>query len=148
MTSLTVALTGQALLHGPLALSGPGDRVRDLIGEADVAVANLEATVATEGAWPTKTKTLHLTNPEGIASLRALGFRVLTHANNHAFDLGPPGLVQTRIVAEGAGLHLVGSGANRDRAARPALVRTPAGTVAVHAVDLGPQPGIVYADLK
>jgi hypothetical protein len=71
VTSLTIALTGQALLHGPLDLCGPGDRVRELIGEADLATVNLEATVATEGAWPTKTKTLHPANPDGIASLRA-----------------------------------------------------------------------------
>jgi hypothetical protein len=107
VTSLTVALTGQVLLHGPLDLCGPGDRVRELIGEADLAAVNLEATVATEGAWPTKTKTLHPANPDGIAS------------NNHAFDLAPPGLAQTRVVAEGAGLHLVGRGENRDEAARP-----------------------------
>jgi poly-gamma-glutamate capsule biosynthesis protein CapA/YwtB (metallophosphatase superfamily) len=77
--------------------------------------------------------------------LVALGFDVLTHANNHAFDLGPPGIATTRSAVEAAGLQIVGSGSDHARAARPALVRSPAGCIAVLSVDLGPQPEIVYA---
>jgi poly-gamma-glutamate synthesis protein (capsule biosynthesis protein) len=146
MTSIAIAVTGQALLHNALDLAAPGaERVRDMLGRADAALANLEATVETEGAWPTKTRTLHLTTSDGIASLRALGLDVLTHANNHAFDLGPPGIARTRAAAEAAGFRLVGSGMDRNQAARPALIRTPAGTVAVLSGDMGPQPEIVYA---
>jgi poly-gamma-glutamate synthesis protein (capsule biosynthesis protein) len=144
--SFVICVSGQALVHGALDLSTPGfTNVADVLHESDIALANLEATVAVDGAWPTKTKTLHLTGEDGIGSLRAMGFDVLTHANNHAFDLGPAGIAGTRAAVERAGLRLVGSGADQAQAARAALMRVPAGTVAVLSVDLGPQPEIVYA---
>lgn len=146
MSSITVCVSGQALLHGALDLAVPGaERVRHLLASADAALANLEATVETDGAWPTKTKTLHLTNAEGIGSLAALGFDVLAHANNHAFDLGPPGIAATRSAVEASGMQIVGSGGYRALAARPALVRSPTARIAVLSIDLGPQPEIVYA---
>jgi poly-gamma-glutamate capsule biosynthesis protein CapA/YwtB (metallophosphatase superfamily) len=37
-------------------------------------------------------------------------FHAVTHANNHAFDLGPPGIASTRAAVEAAGLKLAGSG--------------------------------------
>ncbi|MGK6313519.1 CapA family protein [Neorhizobium sp. DT-125] len=146
---LTVAVTGQILIHGPLDLSGEGQReVRDFL-KADIAFGNLEATVEPTGdaggAWPTKTKTLHLASPEALASVRELGFDAVTHANNHAFDLGPPGIAATRAAAEAAGLKLAGSGADIDEAAAPAVVPGPGRSLAVFSVDLGPQPDINYA---
>jgi len=145
---LTVAVTGQILIHGCLDLSGEGQQeVMDFL-KADVAFGNLEATVETAGAWPTKTKTLHLASPGALASVRDLGFHAVTHANNHAFDLGPPGIASTRAAAEAAGLQLAGSGKNIYAAAAPAIV-APAGasgkSLAIFSVDLGPQPDINYA---
>jgi poly-gamma-glutamate capsule biosynthesis protein CapA/YwtB (metallophosphatase superfamily) len=146
MPSISVSVTGQALLHGALDTVTPGSAsVSEVLRSSDAALANLEATVKADGAWPTKTKTLHLTDEGGVASLRALGFDVLSHANNHAFDLGPPGIAQTRAAVERAGMHLTGSGADRAEAERAARIHAPGGTVAVLSVDLGPQPEIVYA---
>ncbi len=145
---LTVAVTGQILIHGCLDLSGEGQHaVMDFL-KADVAFGNLEATVETEGAWPTKTKTLHLAAPKALSSVRDLGFHAVTHANNHAFDLGPPGIESTRTAAEAAGLLLAGSGANIDSAAAPVLVASAGAqgkSLAIFSVDLGPQPDINYA---
>jgi poly-gamma-glutamate capsule biosynthesis protein CapA/YwtB (metallophosphatase superfamily) len=146
MSSISICVSGQALLHGaldPVSPVAPG--VGDVLRTSDASLANLEATVAALGAWPTKTKTLHLTDVLGIASLRALGFDVLTHANNHAFDLGPPGIAETREAVERAGMRLAGSGLDRAAAARAAQIETPRGRVAVLSADLGPQPEIVYA---
>lgn len=148
---LTVAVTGQILIHGCLDLSGEGQQeVMDFL-KADVAFGNLEATVETAGAWPTKTKTLHLASPGALASVRDLGFHAVTHANNHAFDLGPPGIASTRAAAEAAGLRLAGSGRNIEAAASPVIV-APAGgsagkSLAIFSVDLGPQPDINYASV-
>lgn len=142
----TVAVTGQILIHDRLDLSAGGQRqVMDFLA-ADAAFANLEATVAIANAWPTKVKTLHLASPEALLSVRALGFHAVTHANNHAFDLGPPGIVATRAAAETAGLKLAGSGATIDAAAAPAIISTGKGpSLAIFSVDLGPQPEINYA---
>ena len=139
MTSISISVCGQALLHGALDLVSPvAAGVGDVLRTSDASLANLEATVAAVGAWPTKTKTLHLTDIRGITSLRALGFDVLTHANNHAFDLGPPGITETRAAVERAGMRLAGSGVNRAAAARAAQIETPHGKVAVLSADLGP----------
>ncbi|MCM2475513.1 CapA family protein [Rhizobium sp. CG5] len=142
---ISIAVTGQILLHEPLDLTSRGaEAVRSFLA-ADVAVANLEATVETAGSWPTKTKTLHLASAAALASLRELGFHGLAHANNHAFDLGPPGMAATRRAAQAHGLALAGSGDTIDAAAAPAVVASPAGSLALFSVDLGPQPEIVYA---
>jgi len=142
---LTVAVTGQILIHSPLDLSDEGTRaVMDFL-RADVAFGNLEATVETAGSWPTKTKTLHLASPEALASVRELGFHALMHANNHAFDLGPPGIAATRSAAEAAGLKFAGSGSDLEEAAAPAIVPGSGKSLAIFSVDLGPQPDINYA---
>lgn len=143
--SITIALTGQILIHDALDLSGP-----DLVPlveflRADVTLANLEATVAVEGAWPTKTKTLHLANTDALASLKALGFNALAHANNHAFDLGPPGIEATHRAALRHGIAITGSGKNLAEALTPAMINAGERQVALFSVDLGPQPDIVYA---
>ncbi len=144
---LTVAVTGQILIHGPLDLCGEGQaEVRDFL-EADVAFGNLEATVETAGAWPTKTKTLHLASADALVSVRELGFHAVTHANNHAFDLGPPGIASTRAAVEAAGLKLAGSGSDIEQAAAPAIVPGPHRSLAIFSVDLGPQPDINYASV-
>jgi poly-gamma-glutamate capsule biosynthesis protein CapA/YwtB (metallophosphatase superfamily) len=142
----TIVATGQLLLHGPLDLEAPGcERLRGFLATADVALGNLEATVETAGAWPTKTKTLHLASADALHSLHALGFGVVTHANNHAFDLGPPGIASTRKAAAEAGLAFAGSGGDLESASAPAVVTRGPRRVAVLALDLGPQPDIVYA---
>ena len=146
MPPIRLCTTGQALIHGALSFAEPGcDAVRAVMLDADLAFANLEGTVAIAGAWPTKTKTLHLADAGAIEALARLGLKVLTHANNHAFDLGPPGIAATRAAVEGAGLLLAGSGMDARDAARPALVDTQSGPVAVFSVDLGPQPDIAVA---
>jgi poly-gamma-glutamate capsule biosynthesis protein CapA/YwtB (metallophosphatase superfamily) len=142
----TIAATGQLLTHGPLDLASPGSqRLRAFLSEADCTVGNFEGTVETPGAWPTKTKTLHLATPEALRSIRELGFDAVTHANNHSFDLGPPGIASTKAAALGAGLAFTGSGLNIDEARAPAIVERHRKRIATLAVCLGPQPDIVYA---
>jgi poly-gamma-glutamate capsule biosynthesis protein CapA/YwtB (metallophosphatase superfamily) len=142
--SFTLALSGQALLHGPLQQTDD-NAVRELL-RADIALCNLEASVASDAGWPTKTKTLHLATPAALDSLRALGFNSLAHANNHAFDLGPPGILATHAAAKAAGLSIAGSGLSIAEAIRPSLLPIGAARqAAIFALDLGPQPDIVYA---
>lgn len=142
----TIAATGQLLTHGPLDLASPGSqRLRAFLSEADCTIGNFEGTVETPGAWPTKTKTLHLAAPGALFSIRDLGFDAVTHANNHSFDLGPPGIANTKSAALAAGLAFAGSGMDIDEAAAPALVQRNRKRIATLAVCLGPQPDIVYA---
>lgn len=143
--SITIALTGQILIHDALDLANPALAPLVEFLRADVTFANLEATVATTGSWPTKTKTLHLAQTDALASIKALGFNALAHANNHAFDLGPPGIEATHNAALHHGIAITGSGKNIAQALTPAIIPVGEREVALFSVDLGPQPDIVYA---
>jgi poly-gamma-glutamate capsule biosynthesis protein CapA/YwtB (metallophosphatase superfamily) len=143
---LTIAVTGQALLHRAIDWKdNRSQAIRSALSSADAALVNLEAAVNTSNAWPTKTKTLHTTHPSALVSLRRFGFDVLGLANNHAFDLGPPGIAKTITSAGRVGLLTTGAGVDANEAERPAIVNSDRRRVAVIALDLGPQPDIVYA---
>ncbi|HBF28637.1 CapA family protein [Rhizobium sp.] len=140
-----IAVTGQILIHDALDLSNPALAPLVKFLRADVTFANLEATITTSGSWPTKTKTLHLAEAGALASIKALGFNALAHANNHAFDLGPPGIEATHAAASMHGIGVTGSGKNIEEALTPAIIDASERQVALFSVDLGPQPDIVYA---
>ncbi len=143
--SITIAITGQALIHR--ALDFDCDGAADLLAflKADAVIGNFEGVVQAEGAWPTKTKTVHAVKPDAIASLARLGYTAMAHANNHAFDLGPSGIAATHGALDQHRILLAGSGQNLDEATRP--VEWPVGdkAIALFSVDLGPQADIVYA---
>ena len=142
---IAVAVTGQALLHGPVDLQVPGaESVCAILKDSFASFANLEASVAAPGAWPTKTKTLHLTTPPALACLREMGLTAVGHANNHAFDIGPPGIIATHRAACDSGLAIAGSGRDLEQAAATVFVGEQS-RVAVIAADMGPQGDIVYA---
>ena len=90
-------------------------------------------------------KTLHVAVPEALASLRQLGINAVGLANNHAFDLGQPGVMATRAGALAAGFAVAGSGENIASATAPAIVMAGTSRVALLSFDLGPQQDMVYA---
>ena len=141
--SVTLSVGGQALIEVPI--SSPVDVLRRHLNAADLVFANLETTVTTANAWPTKPRTLHTATPAAIVSLATLGLTDLGHANNHAFDLGPPGIEATRAAVAAVGLSLTGSGANLAEASTPIIRRCGSVQVAILAIDCGPQSEIVYA---
>jgi poly-gamma-glutamate synthesis protein (capsule biosynthesis protein) len=75
--------------------------------------------------------TLHAADPGILDALRSVDVSLLTTANNHAFDLGAGGVLDTLDAVRAAGLSASGSGASLAAAAAPAFVSTPAGRVAV-----------------
>lgn len=138
----SIALAGQVLIHHALDLPRDGQSFLGGLMQADAGFANFEGVIQVPGAWPTKTKTVHAADPAALESIRAMGFSGIAHANNHAFDLGPPGLAATRAAADAAGLALAGSGDTLSEALAPA----PLGAgIRLISVDLGPQGDIVYA---
>lgn len=143
---IRVALAGQALIERPVDLSVPAAaRLSEELRGADLAATNFEVTMDAPGAWPLKAKTMHVATPEALASLRTLGFNALALANNHAFDLGPPGVIATRDAARKHGFATAGSGESADAAAQPAVVEANGTRLAICSFDLGPQAEIVYA---
>ncbi|MDO1583011.1 CapA family protein [Rhizobium oryzicola] len=141
---LTIAVTGQALIHQPLQLSAEASLLAHFLS-SDATLANFEGVVEAYCAWPTKTKTVHAVKRDVVRSLAELGFRAMAHANNHAFDLGPPGIIASRTAFDVHGMALTGSGNDLNEALKPAYISTPQRRISLYSVDLGPQPDIVYA---
>ncbi|MGH6894188.1 MAG: CapA family protein, partial [Dongiaceae bacterium] len=112
--SLSLFLAGDAMITRPW--SRVADQAfLDLVARmraADVAIVNLETVIhefqdyaqaQSGGAW--------MASPPAIAAeLKWAGIDMLAHANNHAFDYGAGGILETLRHAAAAGLVLSGSG--------------------------------------
>ncbi len=66
--------------------------------------------------------------------LKAMGFKMMSMANNHATDFGVDGMLETQRSLDAAGLPHAGTGESLTAARRPAYVTTSRGTVALVAV--------------
>lgn len=75
--------------------------------------------------------------PGALASLKDLGFNLLSLADNHAWDLEIPGIQNTLKEVDRLNLAHAGTGNTLDEAAAPGYLRTPKGTVALVAMASG-----------
>lgn len=98
-------------------LAGVSDRIR----AADLAFANLESPVAPDHHQGVHGEVFDApaTLPPGLA---AVGFDVVSMANNHVWDQGPAGMLETRQRVLDAGMHPVGVGATCAEAEAPVVV--------------------------
>lgn len=131
--TLRIDLLGQALIeHAPTATEWPGRAgVVEALSGADVVFTNLETVIQGPRAGePTRDLlTLHAAGPEILNALKATGVDLLTTANNHAFDLGSGGILDTLDAISAAGLVTSGSGVDLAHASAPATIDTPHGKV-------------------
>ena len=93
----------------------------DLLSEmqnADITMVNNEFPYTNTGT-PTAGKqyTFHA-DPASVSLLRDMGVDAVSVANNHSYDYGETGLVNTLTTLEGAGIAHVGAGRNIDEASR------------------------------
>ena len=131
------------------------DPARPLIA-GDVFILNLEAPLTrlrrddVAGSARAWTYDMH---PRIGKDLVRYGVDHVGFANNHAFDRGTQGLLDTRDAAKAAGLGLFGAGVNRDAAYAPLLIDTPHGRVGIVALSyMAPesqeatdtQPGVAF----
>ena len=72
--------------------------------------------------------------PHIAAELKWAGFDMLAHANNHAFDYGAAGILETAEHAEREGLIIAGSGQDLQRARAPQYVQCDGAKVALVAM--------------
>ncbi|MER6987771.1 CapA family protein [Saccharopolyspora hirsuta] len=132
---LVVALSGDAMItRGAVVRATPGaEALRTLLREADVAFTNLE-TVAADHDGP---HTSHPLTPTLTADARVLddladvGIDVVSFANNHALNLGVPGMTGTIRELAARRLAHAGAGKSLEEATMPAYVDRPTGSVAV-----------------
>jgi len=80
-----------------------------LLRQADLAVANLESVLTTQGQPLSKPYVIRA-HPKWIQTLVEAGFDLVSLANNHALDYGQAGLDETLRTLHGAGIASVGAG--------------------------------------
>jgi poly-gamma-glutamate synthesis protein (capsule biosynthesis protein) len=117
-------------LAGDAMITEPWSHVRDpaferLVGEmraADATLVNLEAVIhAFKGYAQADCGGTYLSAPPAIAGeLKWAGVDMVAHANNHAFDYGSTGVLETLAHVEAAGLVLAGAGRDLQHARAPA----------------------------
>ncbi|WP_018240707.1 CapA family protein [Ensifer sp. BR816] len=144
----TLVLTGQSLIHHDVRqVSDEGfSAIKALIRQADIAFTNFETTIlGRHGGWPMKGSYFGCSAPVVLDALEHIGFNALALSNNHAFDLGPSGVLSTLDeVAERGFLH-AGIGVDAADARRPGLKTFGTRQVALVAMDAGPGPATMYA---
>lgn len=145
----TVVITGQSLIHHDIRQScDPGfATIVDTLKQANVAFTNFENTVlGSHGGWPMKSSYFGCSDPCVLDALKEIGFNALALANNHAFDLGPPGILSTIEEVRARKFLYAGIGLDRDHAALAGVKTLGGRQVALVAMDAGPGPVTMYAD--
>jgi poly-gamma-glutamate capsule biosynthesis protein CapA/YwtB (metallophosphatase superfamily) len=98
-----------------------GDLAR-LIGQADLAVANLEIALTDRGLRTRGKAIAERGPPHAVESLVQAGFDAINLANNHVLDYGEPALRDTLARLAEARLPSFGAGGNASEAAAPLVV--------------------------
>lgn len=93
--------------------SGFFEKVRDIIAGADIAMANLETTMA--GPEEVFTGYPRFNSPDEIAdALKYAGFDIIFTSNNHSMDRGEKGVLRTLKVLKDRGLVPVGTNETKE----------------------------------
>ncbi len=122
--SATIAAVGDVMVHSPQIWAARQDDgtydftpvfrpVKDYIQSADIAVANLETTMAGKDEGYSGYPTFNSPAQLGQA-LRETGFDLVFTANNHALDRGGKGALATIENLHEAGLQHVGTSSTRE----------------------------------
>lgn len=130
--ALTLAATGDVLLHKAVqeaaAHEGSYEALladtKELISSADIAFLNLETPVAPKTGAPVSTGKQPAFNAplEALSALVSTGFDVVSFANNHVYDQGRPGFVETLDHLDASRLAYVGAGRTCAEAAAPKIL--------------------------
>ncbi len=110
------SMEAQLARYGP---AYPWMGLGSLLQSADLAMANLECVLATQGN-PLNKPYLIRAHPSWGQALVEADFDLVTLANNHALDFGPAALDGTLATLQALGIATVGAGASAEAAHRPA----------------------------
>ena len=135
-----LTLLGQALIQYDVRKTGWGEYelFADQFAKSDACFTDLETTIAgPNGGPPTRDSAVHRADEAVLDCLTGMHVDLFATANNHAFDVGTGGIMDTMAALERRKLAYAGTGANLAAAGRPAYLRTPAGTVALVAMATG-----------
>jgi poly-gamma-glutamate capsule biosynthesis protein CapA/YwtB (metallophosphatase superfamily) len=106
------------------------ERVKALVSGADLAIANVDTVLSAKGEPTPKWATLRGPR-EGANDLKAMGFDIVTMANNHTMDYRAEGMLDMRAALIEARVAPVGAGATLAEASAPVAASIEGRTVAV-----------------
>lgn len=101
--------------------------VKDVLRRATVLIGNLESPLSNRGFMYTKKTWLLRADPRTALALRTAGFKVVTLANNHMMDYGPPALLDTLFTLKRLGILHTGAGMSMEKARQAVIYKTPQG---------------------
>ena len=134
--ALSITLTGQSKYWSDIRVDTPSavSTIAPLL-KGDVVFTNYEGTVVEKGQ---SLREGHLAPPaEALDALKALGFNLVSLANNHAWDFELQGILNTLKEVSRLNLAHAGIGNTVEEAVAPGYLRTPNGTVALVAIATG-----------
>jgi poly-gamma-glutamate synthesis protein (capsule biosynthesis protein) len=116
-------MLGRSLGEGILSNGSgyPFEFIAQALAAADLAFVNLEVPV-TDREAPVDKDFVFRAPPEAVEGIAAAGIDVVSLANNHAYDHGPDGLLDTIANVEGGSVKTVGAGHNVGEARAPLIV--------------------------
>ena len=103
------------MAEGPRSIFG---ETAQFLADANLALINLECAVTDQGTAVPKTYNFRCT-PLSMPALRASGIDAVLLANNHAFDYGDEGLLDSLRYLKEAGIGVLGVGLNEEEASAP-----------------------------
>jgi poly-gamma-glutamate capsule biosynthesis protein CapA/YwtB (metallophosphatase superfamily) len=136
---VSIAFVGQALIKDDICKSAPASlaHAKESLRGADVAFTNLEVAIQPAGRNLPPQKNAVPAPAAVLDCLKAMGFNMLSLANNHAFDLGTEGLFATIDEVRQRGFTYAGTGADGAAAAAPAFLKIGKGSIALVAMATG-----------
>ena len=107
--------------------------VVDAIRQGDAAFTNLEVVFPSSKAWPSAISPASYLGapPAMLGELQAMGFNLFSLGNNHAYDYGPQGILDTLEVMREKNAAFAGVGETLGRARAPGYLDTKRGRVAL-----------------
>ncbi|MBK7708062.1 MAG: CapA family protein [Acidobacteria bacterium] len=99
----------------------PFQKVGDLLKASDFSFGNLESPISGDDTRVGKGLVFN-TRVRDVAGLSEYKFKIVNLANNHAWDQGMKGLVNTHKYLDERGIKYIGTGENLERAWKPEVV--------------------------
>ena len=130
---LSIFLGGDAMITEPWSeIDDPA--FAGLVAEmraADTTIVNLETVIHEhKGFAQPESGGTHMASPPAVTGeLKWAGIDMVAAANNHSFDYGSAGILETLEHIEAEGIRLAGTGRDLQAARAPAFVSSDAGTV-------------------
>src|ERR1044072_4351263 len=134
----TMVAVGALILSRPLAKGhhpGFGDIVK-VLHDADVTFGNMEMNIFDIRSFKGSPQAeyggaFHVSLPEIGPDLKAMGFNIVSRANNHTLDWGLEGMRETSRVLDESGIIHAGVGENLAQAGAARFLETVRGRVAL-----------------